>query len=64
VSKRSYSSVDKKHIQVNLPMMIHWYNKTMDSVDLIDRFFNECRPGMRGKNWWFCFYTPALSITV
>jgi Transposase IS4 len=64
VSKRRYSSADKKHIQVNCPMMIDTYNKTMGGVDLLDRFLSEYRPGMRGKKWWFCFYTHALNLCV
>ena len=62
VLKRRYSRTDKKHIQVDCPKMIDSYNKRMGGVDMVDRFLSEYRPSMRGKKWWFCFYTHAINI--
>lgn len=64
VSKRRYSGAEKKHIQINCPIMIDSYNKTMGGVDLLDKFLSTYRPSMRGKKWWFGFYTHAINICV
>lgn len=62
VSKRRYSRAEKKHIQVSCPQMIDVYNRTMGGVDLLDRSLSEYRPSIRGKKWWYCFYTHAVNI--
>lgn len=64
VHKRRYSRIQRLHIQVNCPQMIHGYNATMGGVDLFDRFLSDYRPSIKGKKWWFVFYTHVLNMCV
>lgn len=36
----------------------------MGGVDSLDRFLSEYRPTMRGKKWWYPFYTHVLNLCV
>ena len=62
VKKRRYSRTQRSHIQVDCPQMIHGYNSRMGGVDLFDRFLSDYRPSIKGKKWWFVFYTHALNV--
>jgi len=57
-----FQPLKKKHVQVACPKMIDCYNKSMGGVDLLDRFLSKYRPTMRGKKWWYVFYTHVLNI--
>jgi len=64
VTKTRYSQREKKHIKVQCPHLIDSYNRRMGGVDLCDRFLSEYRPSIRGKKWWFPFFTHAINIFV
>lgn len=64
VEKRRYSQKEKKHIRVKCPLMVDLYNQKMGGVDLCDRFCADYRPNIKGKKWWFVFFTHGINLLV
>ena len=62
VNKRRFSQAEKKYIQVECPAIIDSYNQTMGGVDIFDRYLSDYRPTIRGKKWYFPFFTNALNV--
>lgn len=54
----------KKKIDLPQPGIVGSYNKNMGGVDLLDRFLSSYRPRIKGKKWWWPFFTNTLNMAV
>ncbi|KAG8190281.1 hypothetical protein JTE90_025794 [Oedothorax gibbosus] len=54
----------KKKIDLPQPGIVGSYNKNMGGVDLLDRFLSSYRPKIKGKKWWWPFFTNTLNMAV
>jgi hypothetical protein len=56
--------IGKNVEQVPQPMLISAYNRGMGGVDLFDKLLGSYRPIIRGKKWWWPFFTNVVNISV
>ena len=56
--------IGKNVEQVPQPMLISAYNTGMGGVDLFDKLLGSYRPIIRGKKWWWPFFTNVVNISV
>ncbi|XP_054720650.1 piggyBac transposable element-derived protein 3-like [Uloborus diversus] len=62
-AKRWYAE-EKKRKDLPQPHLISSYNKYMGGMDLLDRFLSTYRPRIKGKKWWWPFFTNTLNMAV
>ena len=63
-SAKRWNSVEKKKTDIPQPHVVASYNKYMGGVDLLDRFLSQYRPKIKGKKWWWPFFTNTLNMAV
>lgn len=54
----------KRKIDLPQPGIVGSYNKNMGGVDLLVRFLSSYRPRIKGKKWWWPFFTSTLNMAV
>lgn len=59
-----WSATEKKKVQVQLPFMLHQYNKNMGGTDLFNQHVRNLRVGVRGKKWWWSIFTWMVDAAV
>jgi DNA excision repair protein ERCC-6 len=59
-----WSAKDRRRIQVTQPAVITSYNKHMGGVDKLDKLLAAYRPAIRGKKWYYPFFTHFLNVCV
>lgn len=56
--------MERKKIQVPIPVCVQQYNKYMGVVDLLDNSVSCYRVPYRMKKWWFPVYAWSLNVGV
>lgn len=61
---KRYSRAEKKTVQLNIPGMIHEYNKYMGGTDLMDENVNRHRIAIRSKKWWWAIFSWCVDVSI
>lgn len=59
-----YSREQKKRISVPQPNVLSQYNSYMGGVDLADNFVSNYRISVRGKKWWWPFFSNFIDVAL
>lgn len=59
-----YSSIEKKKVEVDCPLVIAKYNKHMGGVDRMDQNISLYRIGIHGKKWWYGIFTWFIDAAI
>lgn len=62
--QRRFSQSQKAYVTIPQPNVVHNYNRYMGGVDLLDRCLSNYRPVIRGKKWYFPFFSHCLNVFV
>ena len=61
---KRFSQSEKKYVSIDQPNIVRNYNALMGGVDLVDRALSNYRPMIRGKKWYFPFFSHCINIFV
>lgn len=64
LSVRRYNRQQKKHVMVEQPNVFQKYNQGMGGVDLTDSMIASYRVGVKGKKWYWNYFTNILDQIV
>lgn len=59
-----YSSVEKKKVEVQRPLAVCKYNKSMGGVDRMDENVSLYRISIHGKKWWSTIFTWMVDVSI
>ena len=54
----------RKRTNIQQPLLISHYNKTMGGVDRMDHYIEKYRVGIRWKKWWWSIFFYGLGMSV
>lgn len=61
---KRWCHIKKKKIEIDQPNMVANYNANMGGVDSLDRYLSQYRPKIRGRKWWWPFFTNTVNMAV
>jgi len=63
-SVKRWPRQDNKKVSVPQPKMYETYNKNMGGVDNVDQNLATYRIAVRGKKWWWQFFTYCIDLAL
>lgn len=61
---KRFSQSEKKHIYIDQPRLIKFYNENMGGVDRGDQNLSEYRVSIRGKKWYFPLFAHCIDMAM
>lgn len=60
---KRFSQSEKKHISVDQPQLLKFYNENMGGVDRGDQNISDTRVAIRGKKWYFPQFSHCVDMS-